>query len=286
MAPPRPTFPGSQPPPDLPHMPEVGETLSSYLRNFALWAKNITANKLDTRTAQPRDFAARQRRACGDHAGGVSHSSPDGWDVGRGAGGYWGRRPVTSRIKPLIGMPIEHVLEAPMDGQAYVRVNGQWAPIVKGITHDFRVRASDGLNNAVANGGILRFDIVDLDSDGFAPTAMPFSAITIPDGLDGIYVFSGWSSSSGDQSTSMGMGVLINGINKFSDTNQTIWGPGSVDYQLDNGAVEVLRLVAGDTLQLINNSVSSGANVFTSVTMAASRIEPGLQILSALTRPS
>ena len=114
---------------------------------------------------------------------------------------------------------------------------------------------------------------------------MPFDAITIPPGLDGIYVFSGWSSSSGDQSTSMGMGILINGVNKFSDTNQTIWGPGSVDYQLDNGAVEVLRLAAGDRLQLINNSVSSGPNVFKSVTMAASRIEPGLQILSALQRP-
>ena len=53
MAPPRPTFPSSQSPPDLPHMPEVGDALSGYLRNFALWAKNITANKLDTRTAQP-----------------------------------------------------------------------------------------------------------------------------------------------------------------------------------------------------------------------------------------
>ena len=192
---------------------------------------------------------------------------------------------MTSHIKPIIGTPVSHVPEAPMDGQAYVRVNGEWAPIVKGITHDFRVRASDSLNSAIPNGGILRFDLVDLDSDGFAPAAMPFDAITIPPGLDGIYVFSGWSSSSGDQSTSMGMGILINGVNKFSDTNQTIWGPGSVDYQLDNGAVEVLRLAAGDRLQLINNSVSGGPNVFKSVTMAASRIEPGLQILSALQRP-
>ena len=193
---------------------------------------------------------------------------------------------MSSHIKLNAGAPVTFVPEAPKDGRAYVRVDGEWAPIVKGITHDFRIRASDTLNAAVANNGLLRFDLVDIDSDGFAPAARPFNAVTIPPGLDGIYVFSAWSSSKGDQSTSMGMGILINGVNKFSDTNQTIWGPGSVDYQLDNGAVEVLRLFTGDTLQLINNSVSSGSNVFKSVTMAASRIEPGLQILSALTRPT
>ena len=193
---------------------------------------------------------------------------------------------MSSHIKLNAGAPVTFVPEAPMDGRAYVRVDGEWVALVKGITHDFRVRASDGLNNAVANGGILRFDIVDLDSDGFAPQDKPFNKIAIPPGLGGIYVFSGWSSGSGNQATSLGMGILINGINKFSDTNQTIWGPGSVNYTLDIGAVEVLRLGEGDTLQLINNSVSGGANVFTSVTMAASRIEPGLQILSALTRPT
>ena len=35
----------------------------------------------------------------------------------------------------------------------------------------------------------------------------------------------------------------------------------------------------------INNSVFAGPNIFKSVVMAASRIEPGLQILSALQRP-
>ena len=56
---------------------------------------------------------------------------------------------------------------------------------------------------------------------------MPFDAITIPPGLRD-FVFSGWSSSSGDESTSMGMGILINGVNKFSYTNQTIWGPAAL----------------------------------------------------------
>ena len=45
--------PVSQPPPDLPHMPEAGVALTSYLRNFALWAKNSAANKVDAKTAQP-----------------------------------------------------------------------------------------------------------------------------------------------------------------------------------------------------------------------------------------
>ena len=191
-----------------------------------------------------------------------------------------------SHIKLALGDPISFVPEAPMDGRAYVRVDGEWAALVKGITHDFRIRATDALNTAVANGGVLRFDLVDIDSDGFAPETMPFDRITVPPGLGGIYVFSGWSSTTGNQSTSMGMGILINGINKFSDTNQAIWGPGSVSYQLDNGAVAILRLADGDTLQLINNSVSGGANVFKSVEMSASRIEPGLQILAATGRPT
>lgn len=53
MAPPRHTMPTVQPPPDLPHMPDVSTTLTSHLRSFALWAKNSMETKLDTQTAQP-----------------------------------------------------------------------------------------------------------------------------------------------------------------------------------------------------------------------------------------
>ena len=34
-------------------MPDVGSALSGYLRSFALWAKNSTDTKLDTRSAVP-----------------------------------------------------------------------------------------------------------------------------------------------------------------------------------------------------------------------------------------
>ena len=44
MAPQRHTPPIANPPPDLPNMPEAGPALTSYLRNFALWAKNGLAD--------------------------------------------------------------------------------------------------------------------------------------------------------------------------------------------------------------------------------------------------
>lgn len=142
------------------------------------------------------------------------------------------------------------------------------------VTHDVRVRtANNTLNNAVANGGTLKFDTIDYDSDGFAPATTPFDTITIPTGLGGIYVLTAWSSGNGNQSTTLGMGVFLNGAQKYSSTNQSISGPGSVSYVLNNPAVEVLHLDAGDTLQMINNSVTGGTNAFTSVTLAMVRIE-------------
>ena len=53
MAIPRHSPPATTPPPDLPHMPDVGSAMSSYLRSFALWAKNSMDTKLDTQSAQP-----------------------------------------------------------------------------------------------------------------------------------------------------------------------------------------------------------------------------------------
>ena len=40
-----------QPPPDLPHMPEVSSTLANHLRTLSLWAKKSLDTKLDTQTA-------------------------------------------------------------------------------------------------------------------------------------------------------------------------------------------------------------------------------------------
>lgn len=194
---------------------------------------------------------------------------------------------MTSRIDLSLGSITTFVPEAPMDGQAYVRVNGAWAAIVEDIVHGVRVWASSGpLNGAVANGGVLQFDTVGLDTDNFAPDLVPFSAITIPLGRDGVYLVTARSSGGGNQATSLGMGVLVNGSAGFSETNQTIWGPGSVNYTLDNDATQLLQLAEGDTIQLINNSVSSGPNAFTSVSMAVVRFDPGLKVLSAATRPA
>jgi hypothetical protein len=42
-----------QPPPDLPNMPEVSNTLSGYLRNFSLWCRHGFADKISGSSAQP-----------------------------------------------------------------------------------------------------------------------------------------------------------------------------------------------------------------------------------------
>ena len=135
--------PVSQPPPDLPHMPEAGVALTSYLRNFALWAKNSAANKVDAKTAQPGILLhANDAPAGGPAQSGSSYSGQDRRDTNRSAGRYWGWGDMTSHIKPGLGMPVEHVPEAPMDGRAYVRVNGEWAAIVEDIVHGVRVWAA------------------------------------------------------------------------------------------------------------------------------------------------
>ena len=159
-------------------------------------------------------------------------------------------------------------------GSDFTSLEARVTAIERMTTHDVRVRtASNTLNNAVANGGFLRFDTVDFDSDNFASATPPFDHITIPSGLGGIYVLTAWASGSGNQSTTLGMGVLLNGVQKYSSTNQSISGPGSVSYILDCAAVEVLHMNDGDTLQLVNNSVTGGTNAFTSVSLAMVRIE-------------
>lgn len=163
------------------------------------------------------------------------------------------------------------IAEAPNDTHTYGRRQLGWVPI--GVSHGVRVSTTNNtLNAAVANGAVLRFDTVGIDADGFAPTSSPFSTVTIPANLDGVYLITARSSGSGNQSTSLGMGILVNGAAGFAETNQSISGPGSVSYTLDNDAVQLLLLAAGDTIQLKNNSVSTGTNVFTSVSMALVRL--------------
>ena len=42
-----------QPPPDLPSMPDVSDTLTGYLRNFSLWCRHGFADKLSGSVALP-----------------------------------------------------------------------------------------------------------------------------------------------------------------------------------------------------------------------------------------
>ena len=237
-----------QPPPELPSDPKTSDVLSQYLRTFSLWARHGFADKLSISTAAP----------------GLMLQAVDD----------------PTKIFMLQVSSAGTVVLTPMAlgvGEAGMlrtagNVTFQEPIIIGGHTHGVRVfTADDTLNNAVANGGLLRFDTVGIDTDGFAPTASPFDSITIPAGLGGVYLLTGRSSGSGNQSTSLGMGILINSALGFRETNQTLWGPASIDYTLDNDVTQLLQLAAGDIIQLKNNSVSSGPNAFTSVSMALAR---------------
>jgi hypothetical protein len=144
----------------------------------------------------------------------------------------------------------------------------QGSPLVPApppLAHWVRVRAADNaLNAAVANGGLLQFDTIDIDSDGYAPSSSPFDHITIPAGLDGVYTALATSSSSGTQASTIGMGLLVNNTVTLSGTNKSIGGGGSLNYTLDNDAIQILKLKAGFTVGLKNNSVSGGTDSFTS----------------------
>jgi hypothetical protein len=101
--------------------------------------------------------------------------------------------------------------------------------------------------------------------------AAPWSGVTIPAGLGGVHIINGWSSGSGNQSTTLGMGILVNST-QLTGTNQSISGPGSVSYTLDNAAVAILRLNAGDVVELFNTSVTGVSDAFTSVYMSVARL--------------
>jgi hypothetical protein len=53
MAASQPTSRTVQPPPDLPSMPDVSDTLINYLRTFSLWCRHGFADKISGSTAQP-----------------------------------------------------------------------------------------------------------------------------------------------------------------------------------------------------------------------------------------
>ena len=160
----------------------------------------------------------------------------------------------------------------PLDSKTYGRKNGVWVDI--DTARYVRVRTvSTTLNNAVVNGitGLLRFDTIDEDTDGYMVGSAPWTGVKVPVGLAGVYIINGWSSGSGNQSTTLGMGVLVNST-QLTGTNQSISGPGSVNYTLDNAAVAILRLNDGDVVELFNTSVTGVSDTFRSVFMSVARI--------------
>ena len=241
-----------QPPPELPNDPKTSDVLSQWLRNFSLWCRHGFADKLSISTAAPGLMLQ-------------AYDAPSG------------TAPPTFMLRvdsagTLSATQIMMGGANPALGRTSTQIPGLGAPIIIGGNSNYvRVYTADEtLNNAVPNGGVLRFDTIDGNSDSVTASP-PYDGITIPPGLDGVYIINGWSSTHANQATTMGMGIMVNGARTFSETNQAIYGPNSVDYILDNSAVSILRLKAGDRVQLVNNSVSGGTNAFTSVTMSLAR---------------
>ena len=192
-------------------------------------------------------------------------------------------------IKPA-EMPIMLIppLYAPMDGRAYVRVNGEWAAIVEDIVHGAgcgrRADHSPGRSSTAACCCSTRWA-----STPTASALLGFGAVQRNHhsglGRDGIYLVTARSSGSGNQSTSLGMGVLINGAKGFSETNQMLERARSVSYTFDNDATQLLQLAEGDTIELINNSVSSGPECLHQRLDGGSAVSiPDFKVLSAVTR--
>ena len=141
--------------------------------------------------------------------------------------------------------------------------------------------ANETLNSAVANGGLLQFDTIDNDAASFAPTSSPFDHLTIPAGLGGVYSLIGSASVSADASTgtTVGIGVLVNGVQIYATTNQSVVMSGilagsgeiALNYTFNCVAAQHLSLSAGDVVKL-SSTCSPGPNAFTSVSLALARL--------------
>ena len=55
-----------QPPPELPHDPQLSDTLAQYLRTFSLWCRHGFADKISGTTAQPGILIQATNPATGD----------------------------------------------------------------------------------------------------------------------------------------------------------------------------------------------------------------------------
>ena len=249
-----------QPPPDLPHMPEASPQLTQYLRTFALWARHGFADKVSGSTAQPGTMLQAHDAPSG--------TTPPVYTLQVSKAG-------TVSVVPMpigIGSPAGG---GPPSGGGLPGGGGSPAGspiIIGGAGNAVGVHTANAtLNSAVANGGLLQFDTIDSDAGGFAPGSSPFNALTIPAGLGGVYVVTGNASVTGDSTMTVGMGVLVNGVQVYATTNQSVSSAIPIAYTFNCVATQHLSLSAGDTVQL-SSTCSPGPNAFTSVSLALARL--------------
>ena len=131
---PQPTPITSQPPPELPNMPDVGPALTNYLRTFSLWCRKGFAAQMKAGTALPGYcYRPTTRRR---------EPTPAVYQLGVSSGGELTLAPV-----PLAGTP----------GRARVPVGeGDYLPIGGGeITGPLGVDGGLAVSNSIAvSGGI------------------------------------------------------------------------------------------------------------------------------------
>lgn len=139
--------------------------------------------------------------------------------------------------------------------------------------HYARVKVTnDNINNSVGDGAPLQFDTINFDTDGFAPPVGTFNTLTVPTGLDGLYLLVAESATIGNQNQTVGMGISINGALIVATINQYVKGPSSVSYCFIANPTRITILAAGDQIQLVNNSVTAGNEAFTNVSLAVVKL--------------
>ena len=132
-----------QPPPELPDDPTLSTVLAQYLRTFSLWCRHGFADKLSATTAAPGLMLQAYDAPSG--------TAPPTFMLRVNSAG------TLSATQIMMGGA------NPALGRTSTQIPGLGAPIIIGGNSNYvRVYAADEtLNNAVPNGGVLRFDTID-----------------------------------------------------------------------------------------------------------------------------